>query len=120
MKLSKILSWLLETTATLKMYHWQTRLLSRHLAIDELLKAWAPLTDQLAEALLGLEPRLKKPRVLLKVPLLDDNNAEETLFIYRQWLQSLSSPLSKHSELLSIRDDLLVALDQTIYRFTLR
>jgi ribosome recycling factor len=83
--------------------------------MDLLLKAWAPLTDQLAEALLGLRPRLKQPQVALQIPLVSDEAAVALLKNYRGFLRDLRL----ESELRSIRDDLVASLDQALYRCTL-
>jgi hypothetical protein len=83
--------------------------------MDLLLKAWAPMTDQLAEALLGLYPRLTQPEITLRIPLILDTEITTLLHKYRQYLKDLKLD----SELLSIRDDLVTSLDQALYRSTL-
>ena len=39
-----------------KIYHWNTRVFSQHIALDELYETLAKYTDMVAEASIGLEP----------------------------------------------------------------
>ena len=107
-----------------KLYHWQTKSYSRHKASDKLSNSLGELMDKFLEVMQG--SRNKRIQIGNGLPLLIKNQTDasivETLKQFREWLikkDGLPSFLTKNdTELLNIRDEILEAVNQTLYLFT--
>ena len=108
----------------LKIYHWQTTKYSRHKASDFLLKKLNKKIDEFIETMQGnWNVRIKLSNDT-SIPLLNlsDNEMDEILIMFSNWLQYDISSLLKteDSDLLSIRDEMLSAVNKTLYLFTFK
>ena len=114
----------LQLQAQIKLYHWQTKSYSRHKASDKLSNSLGELMDKFLEVMQG--SRNKRIQIGNGLPLLIKNQTDasivETLKQFREWLikkDGLPSFLTKNdTELLNIRDEILEAVNQTLYLFT--
>jgi hypothetical protein len=117
---SNILYYLLSLRNQIKIYHWQTKKYSRHKASDELVDELDKLTDKYIETYSGIYDNivLLPHTGTLKLENISDKNitkyitAVKTIFI-------AESEKINNSELLNIRDEILSAIDKTLYLFKL-
>ncbi len=109
----------------MKVYHWQTSSYARHKASDTFVDNLSDKMDRFIEVMQGLEnQRLdisKTKQFQLKNK--SDQNINEILKEFREWLVvDLLKYLNKHksnADLITIRDEILSDVDQTLYLFTL-
>lgn len=109
----------------MKVYHWQTSSYARHKASDTFVDNLSDKMDKFIEVMQGLEnQRLdisKTKQFQLKNK--SDQNINEILKEFREWLVvDLLKYLNKHksnADLITIRDEILSDVDQTLYLFTL-
>lgn len=106
----------------LKLYHWQTFSYARHKASDKLFAKLVELIDEFVETYMGCQNQ----RVQLHRPLVIRSFTDATiircLHQFRAFLTDMESHLPRRgsTDLLNIRDEILGAVDQTLYLFTLR
>ena len=108
---------------TLKLYHWQTRSYARHKASDELLDRLDTLIDRFVEVFSG---RYARPQYgggfTCKVRELTEDTAERILKRYADYLRD-EVPKHLHpdedTDLLTVRDEMLAAINRASYLFTL-
>jgi len=120
---NRLVRFLLSMQDTVRLYHWQTRSQPRHVATCQLLAALAPLVDTMVETYIG---RYQRPDfggggAALEATQLTDAAATEQLQAYGRWLKTDFPTLVKphDTDLLNIRDEMLAAIHQALYRFTL-
>ena len=111
----------LEVLNMVKLYHWKTHSYAQHKATDELYENLNKHIDEFVEVLLGKEnKRVKMVEKTLRV--LDNNSSHEFkthIYEFREFLVSIDIHFNKKdSDLLSIRDDLLVDINQFLYLMT--
>ncbi|NBO99421.1 MAG: hypothetical protein EBU90_04740 [Proteobacteria bacterium] len=109
-------------TTTIKLYHWQTQVYSRHVATDGLLTQLHQLIDQFVETYIG---RYRRPdfggKLDLEIEELTESSAQETLKYYIRFLKTKVPMYLKEddTDLLNIRDEIVGVLNRTLYLFTL-
>ena len=107
-----------------KIYHWQTKSYSRHKASDKLSNLLGDLMDKFLEVMQG--SRNKRIQIGNELPIIIKNQTDTSIVTilkqFRDWLiknDGLPSFLTKtDTELLNIRDEILAAVNQTLYLFT--
>jgi hypothetical protein len=100
----------LEFLNTVKLYHWNTHSYAEHKATDELYESLNKNIDKFVEVMLG-DKRL--PNIKKKITLATTTHEVfvKRVNAFKQFLLKLKmSP-----ELMNLRDDLLVDIDQFIY-----
>ena len=106
-----------------KIYHWQTKSYSRHKASDKLSNLLGDLMDKFLEVMQGS----RNTRIQINsLPIIIKNQTDASIVTilkqFRDWLvknDGLPSFLTKtDTELLNIRDEILAAVNQTLYLFT--
>jgi len=121
-KKSSIVQIFFEMLNTVKLYHWKTKSYAQHKATDELYGRLNDNIDKFVEVMLGKdESRIKM--IEKKIDVLDYSNVsdfKEKMYKYRDFLVELDKYFDgkKDSDLLSIRDDILVDLNQFLYLMT--
>jgi hypothetical protein len=121
---SKLVSTLLEMLMTVKMYHWHTTSYAQHKATDELYERLNKHIDTFIEVLLGkTESRIQAADQ--KLPLYNygsEQDFKKKMYEYRKMLQGLSHVFSPEtdSDLLTIRDELLIDVNQFLYLMSFR
>lgn len=119
---SNLIRTLLEMLMTVKMYHWRTESYAQHKATDDLYDKLNKNIDTFVEVFLGKsESRIQEVDEIL--PLYNfqkGNDFKKKIFEYRKMLQDLSKIFSPQtdSDLLTVRDELLININQFLYLMT--
>lgn len=108
----------------IKLYHWQTKMYSRHKATDEVIEKLDKLIDTFVEIWMG---KYGRPRITPKTSTIRVSNLSETgaVKFIQGCIKELQGPISnsldakKDTDLLNIRDEMLGDLNQLLYLFTL-
>lgn len=107
----------------IKLYHWQTKVYSRHKATDNVIEALDKSIDKYVEVYMGKYGRMKMNSSNSTVHV--SNLSEKTVlkFIYKciNYLQTILVKKLKDNDtdLMNIRDEMLAELNQLLYLFTL-
>jgi len=116
---STIVAAFLETLDMIKLYHWKTRSFSQHKATDELHKELSENVDLFVEVLNGKkEKRIEMFTHHLKLyDFTNKTKLKKKMFEFRQLLVNLDRTFDprKDSDLFSIRDDMLMNVNQFLY-----
>jgi hypothetical protein len=119
---SQIVKTFLELINMVKLYHWKTKSYGQHQATDELHTRLNKHTDEFVEVLLGKDAsRIKM--VGRKMKLMDCDNTEEfkeRIYEFRDFFINMDQYFDnkKDSDLMTIRDELLVDVNQFLYLMT--
>ena len=126
----QIITQMLQMLMTTKLYHWNTLSFSVHKATDDLYGELNTLIDQFVEVLLGKHNNVseRNKHEILSVKTLHMNNYKDNgmfkkeIETYKKYLIGLNKHFnnSENSDLLSIRDDILVTLNKISYLLTLK
>jgi DNA-binding ferritin-like protein len=108
----------------IKLYHWQTRLYSRHKATDDVIESLDKHIDQFVEVYMG---KYGRPKLTAKTANLHLSNLSEKSIVsfIKKCIQVLLTDVIKglkdntDSDLVNIRDEMLADLNQLLYLFTL-
>jgi hypothetical protein len=95
----------------LKLFHWNTHSYSEHMASDELFEDLVKKTDKLVESLLQNRVPIKTSITL--------NTDKKSFMIKLNSFKKMMKTVSLPEELYSLRDDILIDIDQFEYRLTL-
>ena len=108
----------------IKLYHWQTKLYSRHKATDEVISKLDEHIDQFVEVYMGKYGRAKMTGKTATTTV--SNLSEKSIvgFIKKCIAMLLGDCMkglkdSVDSDLFNIRDEMLADLNQLLYLFTL-
>ena len=109
----------------IKLYHWQTKVYARHTATDKVLSDLDRIIDSYVEIYIGKygRKRLTGDTAIVHVTNLTESGATRFIKAAIKYAQSgLIKSLSKihDTDLLNLRDELVGALNQLLYLFTLR
>jgi len=118
---AKIVLFFFEIQMNLKMYHWNTTQYSNHKATDKLLDKLSDLIDSFIEKYIGghARPVMKSGSNVL-IQNMTKTKYVKLLKTAQEYLRGdLEKIISKNSELLNIRDEMLGELDQALYFSTL-
>ena len=106
-----------------QIYHWQTNSYARHKASDELLEKITEFTDKFMEIYFG-----KYGKVVISAPItiklnnLSDEDATGYLDVMMTYFEERLVPYldAKDTDLVNLRDEILAAVKQTKYLYTLK
>jgi DNA-binding ferritin-like protein len=107
---------------TVKLYHWKTKSYAQHKATDELYGRLNENIDKFVEVLLGKdESRIQM--VEKHIVLMDPSKTKdfkEKIYMYRDFLTNMNKYFDEKTDtdLISIRDDILVDINQFLYLMT--
>lgn len=102
-----------------KLYHWNTSSFARHTATDNFGIELSNLTDKFVEIFIGrytIKPQITQ--INLNHTYLTNNGI---IFIFKQtrkYLENMNKKIAD-TDLLSIKDDILVEVNKILYLFTL-
>ena len=96
----------------LKLFHWNTNSYSEHMASDELFEDLTKKIDKLIESFLQV-------RVPIKATIQLNTNKMAFLKKLKQFKQFMNK-VTLPNELYSLRDEIVIDIDQFEYRLTLR
>ena len=106
-----------------KLYHWQTKVYSRHKATDDLIKELDDNIDKYVEVYMG---KYGRPKMTSRNNAIKLQNLSETSIVkfIKQCITYLTKALPKDldendTDLFNIRDEIKGDLDQLLYLFTL-
>ena len=108
----------------IKLYHWQTKLYSRHKATDAVLEALDKSVDRYVEVYMGKYGRMKMNTSTATTTV--KNLSETSIFNFiNRSIQYLNNELvaklkETDTDLLNIRDEMLAELNQLLYLFSLK
>jgi len=118
---AKIVLYFFELQMNVKMYHWTTTQYSNHKTTNKLLEKLSDLIDSFVEKYMGAFSR-PVMKVGSNVPI---QNMTKTKYVKllkqaQDYLRGdLEKVISKNTELLNIRDEMLGEIDQSLYFATL-
>jgi DNA-binding ferritin-like protein len=118
--INEIVKFFFTLQLNMKVYHWNTNSFSRHKASDQFGGKLGELVDQFVEVFIGrymAKPSISK--VIIDPNFLTDEGSENLLIKSRKYLEDLSI-LIKDTDLLTIRDELLSEVNQTLYLYQLK
>jgi len=109
----------------IKLYHWQTRVYSRHIATDKTLENLDTAIDTYVEVYIG---KYGRPKVSGKNASITLQNLSESgaVRLVNAAVKYLQGPLTKtlkpstDTDLMNIRDEIIADLNQLLYLFTLK
>ena len=108
----------------LKLYHWQTKIYARHIAVDKILTDLDTQIDSFVEIYIGKygRPKLTGAQATLKIHNLTDAGAvalckSAANHMQKQLVKGLKED---DSDLINIRDEMLGQMHQLLYLFTLK
>ena len=119
---SQIVTVFLELINMVKLYHWRTKSYAQHKATDELHDKLNKHTDEFVEVLLGKDAsRIKM--ITNKLSLIDNDNTEEfrsRIYEFRDFFTNMNQYFDKKkdSDLMTIRDEVLIDINQFLYLMT--
>jgi len=108
----------------IKLYHWQTRVYSRHIATDSIIGKLDKSIDSYVEIYIG---KYGRPKITGKNSIITIHNLTESgaVRLVNAALKYLQGPLSKtlqpsDTDLMNVRDEMISDLNQLLYLFTLK
>ena len=108
----------------LKMYHWQTKSHSRHVASGDFVTNLTEFIDTFVEVYQGKYGRIYLDNIVsIKLKNLNDTTVIEYLNKYKNYLlYTLPATLDevKDTDLLNLKDEMLAEANKLLYLFTLR
>lgn len=131
-KLSDVLVNFFYISNQIKLYHWQTFSYARHKATDELFADFNELIDKFIEVLTGrlviennnpnYRIQIKENCEMIKLINLSDNNSHVIIKRILLYLESdeFNNIIKNYSELLTIKDEMLILINKTNYLFSLK
>jgi hypothetical protein len=121
---SRDIAFFFQMRTQIKLYHWQTRLYSRHKASDNVLEKLDELIDKYVEVYIG---KYGRPKLDASTNTTTVQNLSESSVIkyIHKYITYMTEPLVKRlkkedTDLLSLRDDMIAELNQLLYLFTLK
>lgn len=112
-----------QTQLQLKVLHWQTKGYARHKAFGKTYDDLTELIDEFVEVCMGKHGRfvLTNENKKITIDNLSDISIIEFIQTTKSKLVSMSNTLSKESDtdLLSIRDEMLIKINKLAYLLTL-
>lgn len=120
-KMSDIINIFFHMDLNIKLFHWQTKSFAKHKASDSLHGDLMSLIDKFVEVYIGKYGDVDMSPFTVSVESHTDKDISKCLKRYIYFLQEELPTILKESDtdLLSLRDDMLIALNQTLYLFKL-
>jgi len=118
--INEIVKFFFTLQLNIKLYHWNTTSFARHKASDEFGEKLLGLVDRFVEVFIGryqAKPNLSN--IKIDSAFLTDEGSENLLIKSRKYLEDLSN-IIKDTDLLTIRDELLSEVNQTLYLYQLK
>ena len=108
----------------IKLYHWQTRVYSRHIATDKILENLEKSIDSYVEVYIGKygRPKVSGKNATITLHNLSEAGAVRLVNAAVKYLQGPLTKTLKHTDtdLMNIRDEMVSDLNQLLYLFTLK
>ena len=108
----------------IKLYHWQTRVYSRHIATDKILEKLEKSIDSYVEIYIGKygRPKVSGKNASITLQNLSEAGATRMILASVKYLQGALTKTLKpaDTDLMNIRDEIIGDLNQLLYLFTLK
>lgn len=119
--MSEILITFLTWHNQIKLYHWQTKLYSRHKSTDKYIEKLIINIDRFIETYQGIYGRIYiKKNNIINLDDIDDKNIDKICDNMVKWFTKILTPkIKNNADLLTIKDEMLADLNQLKYLFTL-
>ena len=121
--MAELVKFFFTLSCKVKLYHWETKMYSRHKSSDTLFEAVISLMDKFMEVYQGKFGRLQPSDDPFAIQV--RSYSDDAMLVYLQQAALFLSKIegnykitSKDSDLLNIRDELVAAIQQTIYLFS--
>ncbi len=117
---SELVNELLTLRNQMKLYHWQTKMHSRHVSADKFLTKAEKIIDNIIEAYQGKYGTVMLKNKDIKLDNIKDDEIEKYLLTVRKFLvEDYQNLINKNTnmDLLNLRDELLSTLNVTLYLF---
>lgn len=112
---------LMQFQTQVKIWHWQTKIYSKHKAMGELYDFVSTQLDEFTETAMGKYGRVEVGDVNYKFVNLSDNAVNEAIDKVISDCISLGSSIQKEdTDLLNLRDEVIGNLNKTKYLLTLK
>ena len=115
---------LLNLRNQLKLYHWQTKIYARHIAVDKVLGDLDTLIDSYVEIYIGKygRPKVTGDNAVLRMHNLTDAGAQKLVkgavtYMQKQLVAHLDT--SQDTDLINLKDEMIGQMHQLMYLFTL-
>jgi hypothetical protein len=99
----------------IQLYHWHTKLYARHVAAGALYDKMQANTDKLVEVMQSDGKRFQVNETI-SLKSLNDKDIIAFLKNFIDFLKKFDSP---RTDIITIRDDMLIDVNQTLYLFSL-
>lgn len=107
----------------IKLYHWQTKVYSRHKATDGVIESLDKSIDMYVETYMG---KYGRPKMIARNNMIKIQNLSETTIVrfIKNCISHLATQLTRKlkpvdTDLINMRDEMLANLNQLLYLFTL-
>lgn len=113
---------LMQVQCQVKVFHWQTKIYGKHIALDRLFDAIIDNIDEFTETAMGKYGRVDFSGVSYTFDNITDTGVANLIDGFIDTAISLDDKVDakKDSDLLNLRDELLGKLNQTKYLLTLK
>jgi len=115
---------LLNLRNQLKLYHWQTKVYARHIAVDKVLGDLDTLIDSYVEVHIGKygRPKVTGENAILRMHNLTDAGAQKlatkaVTYMQKQLVSHLDA--TQDTDLINLKDEMVGQMHQLMYLFTL-
>jgi hypothetical protein len=116
MSTGEMVPFFLGVLANVRLIHWQTKSYARHVATDGLLKELTDLVDTFVEAHMGRYGALSVSGKS-SVDLVDKADPSKYVAAVRDRIMAFKL---QDADLMSVRDDMIIVLNKTLFLFTLK
>ena len=113
----------LHMLAQLKVYHWQTNVYARHVAVDKLITSLTSKVDEFVETMQGSDGVHTVLDAHTSLPLhnMSDTDATALLSQLKTFLLGpVTQAVGSNVDLATIRDEMVADVNQTLYLFSLK
>jgi hypothetical protein len=113
---------LMQLQCQIKVFHWQTKIYGKHIALDRLFEAIIDNIDEFTETAMGKYDRVDFSGANYTFSNITDAAVLKTINDFIDKAIGLDDKVEpkKYSDLLNLRDELLGKLNQTKYLLTLK
>lgn len=113
---AKVMEYFLSLLGQVKTYHWSTMSYAVHKALDDLHEELSELVDDFVEVYIGrFKKQPVKPATLSFKVHTDTSKFIKYLEDERETLRKMHQSFSKNTELQTILDDMMKAINKTLY-----
>ena len=111
----KILELFLSHLVGIKTFHFVTKKYSRHKSSDDYYTKFSDTFDQFMEVMQGKYGRIDKSKLAIDGSIVSDDNILVSLEKFKKVLMYLTKLFPNDGDLLTIRDEMMINLNQFIY-----